>query len=89
MSDDLVKQPALRRWQESVYGKGPYQIPDYESMAAIVQEHEQMADRIEELEAKLEKVKAAFRINMMHALPNYTHAMFDKDYAKMMGELDD
>jgi RAB protein geranylgeranyltransferase component A len=53
---DLVKQPALRRWQESVYGKGPYQVPDYESMAAIVQEHEQMADRIEELEAKLEAV---------------------------------
>jgi len=47
--DDLVKQPALRRWQESVYGKGPYQVPDYESMAAIVQEHEQMASRIEEL----------------------------------------
>lgn len=52
MSDDLVKQPALRRWQESVYGKGPYQVPDYESMAAIVQEHESMADRIEELEAE-------------------------------------
>jgi hypothetical protein len=44
--------------------------------------------RIEELEAKLEKVKAAFLINMMDALPNYTHAMFDKDYAKMMGETD-
>lgn len=53
MSDDLARQPALRRWQESVYGKGPYQVPDYESMAAIVQEHEQMASRIEELEAKL------------------------------------
>jgi hypothetical protein len=58
MTNDLVKQPALRRWQESVYGKGPYQVPDYESMAAIVQEHEQMADRIEELEAKLSKSKA-------------------------------
>jgi hypothetical protein len=56
MSDDLAKQPALRRWQESVYGKGPYQVPDYESMAAIVQEHEQMADRIEELEADLRKM---------------------------------
>lgn len=55
MSDDLVRQPALRRWQESVYGNGPYQVPDYESMAAIVQEHEQMAVRIEELEAKLAK----------------------------------
>jgi hypothetical protein len=55
MGDDLAKQPALRRWQESVYGKGPYQVPDYESMAAIVQEHESMADRIEELEAKLAK----------------------------------
>jgi hypothetical protein len=42
--------------------------------------------RIKELEAKLEKVKAAFRINMMDALPNYTHAMFDKDYAKIIGE---
>ena len=42
--------------------------------------------RCEELEAKLEKVKAAFRINMMHALPNYTHERFDKDYAEIMGE---
>jgi nitric oxide reductase large subunit len=59
MSDELSKQPALRRWQESVYGKGPYQVPDYESMAAIVQEHEQMADRIEELEAKAMKASNA------------------------------
>jgi putative intracellular protease/amidase len=59
MGDDLVKQPALRKWQESVYGKGPYQVPDYESMAAIVQEHEQMADRIEELEQKLAKAVVA------------------------------
>lgn len=42
MSEDLVKQPALRNWQSKVYDKGPYQIPDYESFAAIVQEHEQM-----------------------------------------------
>jgi len=56
MSNDLAKQPALRRWQESVYGKGPHQVPDYESMAAIVQEHEQMAARIEELEADLRKM---------------------------------
>ncbi len=56
MGDDLVKQPALRKWQESVYGKGPYQVPDYESMAAIVQEHEQMADRIEALEGGLHKM---------------------------------
>ena len=37
-------------------------------------------------EAKLAKVKEAFRINMMHALPDYTHEMFDKDYAEMVGE---
>jgi hypothetical protein len=59
MSNDLAKQPALRRWQESVYGKGPHQVPDYESMAAIVQEHEQMASRIEELEAKAMKASYA------------------------------
>jgi len=69
MTDDLVKQPALRKWQESVHGKGPYQVPDYESMAAIVQEHEQMADRIEELQGKLAKEKAvAFRLGMETAL---------------------
>ena len=62
MSDDLVKQPALRKWQESVYGKGPYQVPDYESMAAIVQEHEQMADRIEEMEAKLDLSEGALDV---------------------------
>jgi predicted metal-binding protein len=56
MTDELARQPALRKWQESVYGKGPYQVPDYESMAAIVQEHEQMASRIEELEAGLQKM---------------------------------
>ena len=65
MSNDLSKQPALRRWQESVYGKGPYQVPDYESMAAIVQEHEQMADRIEELKRKLARaVEALKRIEL-------------------------
>ena len=60
MTDELARQPALRKWQESVYGKGPYQVPDYESMAAIVQEHEQMASRIEELEAGLQKMELEF-----------------------------
>ena len=46
------------------------------------------ADLVEELEAKLAKVKEAFRINMMDALPDYTHEMFDKDYAKIIGETD-
>jgi hypothetical protein len=39
-------------------------------------------------EAKLAKVKEAFRINMMHALSDYTHEMFDKDYATIIGETD-
>ena len=42
-----------------------------------------------ECRAKLARVKEAFRINMMHALPDYTHEMFDKDYAKIIGETDD
>ena len=46
------------------------------------------ANRIEELEAKLAKVKEAFLINMMDALPDYTHEMFDRDYAKIVGETD-
>jgi len=44
---------------------------------------------IEKLEAKLAKVKETFRINMMHALPNYTHEMFDRDYAEITGETDE
>ena len=54
---DLSKQPALRKWQKITYGKGPYQVPDYESMSAIVQEHERMAARIEELSAELERTR--------------------------------
>ena len=53
---EKAEQPALRNWQSKVYDKGPYQIPDYESFAAIVQEHEQMATHIERL---TEKLKAA------------------------------
>ena len=58
---DLSKQPALRNWQSKVYDKGPYQVPDYESFAAIVQEHEQMAAHIERL---TEKLKAAQQESM-------------------------
>jgi peptidoglycan hydrolase CwlO-like protein len=54
-TSDLSKQPALRNWQSKVYDKGPYQIPDYENFAAIVQEHERMAAHIEELSAELER----------------------------------
>jgi len=46
------------------------------------------ADRIAELEAQLAKVKAAFRINMMDALPNYTHAQFDEDFDKITKDTD-
>ena len=56
-TSDLAKQPALRKWQSKVYDKGPYQIPDYESFAAIVQEHERMAACIEELSAELERTR--------------------------------
>ena len=56
-TSDLSKQPALRKWQSKVYDKGPYQIPDYESFAAIVQEHEQMAAHIERLTEKVERLK--------------------------------
>ena len=56
-TSDLSKQPALRNWQSKVYDKGPYQIPDYESFAAIVQEHEQMAAHIERLTEKVERLK--------------------------------
>ena len=54
-TSDLSKQPALRNWQSKVYDKGPYQIPDYENFAAIVQEHEQMAAHIERLTEKVEE----------------------------------
>ena len=47
---------------------------------------ERAADRLEALEAELAKVKEAFRINMMDALPDYTDEMYDKDYAKITGE---
>jgi hypothetical protein len=53
---------------------------------ADVDRQQEAAARIEELEAELAKVKEAFRNNMMHALPYYTHEMFDKDYAKIVGE---
>lgn len=41
------------------------------------------------LEAKLAKVKEAFRRNMMHALPAYTHKQFDKDYEELVGGKDE
>jgi len=58
-------------------------MDDYRIEAASKAE---WAERALRAEAKLAKVKEAFRINMMHALPNYTHEMFDKDYAEMVGE---
>ena len=76
MADDLVKR-----------------LHDLHKQATVERSHfyvgKCVADaihRIEELEAKLAKVKEAFRINMMHALPDYTHGMFDNDYAKIIGE---
>jgi hypothetical protein len=54
---EKAEQPALRDWQSKVYDKGPYQVPDYESFAAIVQEHEQMAAHIERLTEKVERLK--------------------------------
>jgi hypothetical protein len=46
--------------------------------------NEMVADRIEELEAKLAKIKASFRRNMMQAHPGYTHEQFDRDFDEMM-----
>jgi hypothetical protein len=43
-----------------------------------------MNRRIEELEAKLAKVKTSFRRNMMQAYPNYTHERFDKNFDEML-----
>ena len=74
MSDDLVKMARLAQRDERM------------STGAL---YGDLADRIEELEAKLAKVKAAFRINMMHALPDYTHEMFDREYGKITGETDE
>ena len=45
--------------------------------------------RIEELEAKLDWVKASFRRNMMQAYPNYTHERFDRDFDEMLKGQDD
>ena len=42
------------------------------------------ADRIEELEAKLAKVKTSFRRNMIQAYPNYTYKQFAKDFDEML-----
>lgn len=97
----IVRAPALRKWQESVYGKGPYQVPDYESMAAIVQEHEQMAIRIEELSncvavlednlAKaveaLEKVQAFVRDLEPHADQGHTLVPALRDACATLAEL--
>jgi hypothetical protein len=80
MSDDLVKRLTIKA--------GVMEMGEKIAWGSDTSLMREAADRIEELEAKLEKVKAAFLINMMDALPNYTHAMFDKDYAKMMGETD-
>ena len=42
------------------------------------------ATRIKELEAKLAKVKASFRRNMMQAYPKYTYERFYKDFDEML-----
>ena len=74
MSDDLVEMARLAQHDERMATGALYG---------------DLADRIEELETKLARVKEAFRINMMDALPYYTHEMFDKDYAKITGEADE
>jgi hypothetical protein len=68
-------------WYEYTFrgeaGPGLYSISD-------------MNRRIEELEAKLAKVKASFRRNMMQAYPKYTYERFYKDFDEMLkGENDE
>ena len=47
-------------------------------------EKQLLLGRIEELEAKLAKVKTSFRRNMIQAYPNYTYKHFAKDFDEML-----
>ena len=51
MNDEPLKQ--LRDWQDSVRDAGPFQVPEYEDFARMVEAMEGMAERIETLEADL------------------------------------
>ena len=102
MSDDLVKMARLAQRDErmstgALYGDLADRIEELEAdlrkvaldyLAAQGQASEAYQAQLA-AEAKLEKVKAAFRINMMHALPDYTHEMFDREYGKITGETDE
>ena len=101
MPDDLVEMARLAQHDErmatgALYGDLADRIEELEARLTTCEKYRDAyaeCDRIgtqavRDLEAKLAKVKEAFRINMMYALPDYTHEMFDKDYAKIIGETD-
>ena len=77
MSDDLVKR--LRDWEHV----GPEDIDKPEGHL-----YEEAADRIEELEAKLAKVTAAYRLEAMKR-DDYSHNAFDQHLAELKGQDDE
>jgi hypothetical protein len=57
--DTLERMPVLRAWQASRHQSGPFQVPEYEDFAAIVQEHEALAREVialREAAAKVEEI---------------------------------
>jgi hypothetical protein len=84
MSDDLVKR-ICKTWIEDGRSDDCFwegwpenPTPDDSLTPGMV------LARIEELEAKLAKVKASFRRNMMQAYPKYTYERFYKDFDEML-----
>jgi hypothetical protein len=46
------RMPVLRAWQAFKRQAGPFQVPDYEDFAALVQEHEALAAALDAAEAR-------------------------------------
>jgi hypothetical protein len=55
----IERMPALRAWQASRHQAGPFQVPEYEDFAAIVQEHEALAAALDAAEARERAAVAA------------------------------
>ena len=65
-------------------------IEEYEQALANMQrEYDKRGDRIEELEAKLAKVTAAYRIEVMMHGPWTSHEDFDRHIAELTGGKDE
>jgi len=89
MSDDLVKQSIVELLDivrcrcHPAYRDRGMQDPDCECDSADAVKV--VADRIEELKAKLASVTAAYRIEAMRR-EDYSHEAFDQHIAELKGE---